>query len=125
MGRRSKERNDQLEYYCQLETDLPEHFTTYRLPEGQEDDKLDTQELEEWLVLSQIATKFVVELNQSVHGDRNTSTLESSNPDMGECWVEGVFTVSVCGFCDDRNDCEEYADEAVLEDAKINDLCSD
>jgi len=76
-------------------------------------------------VLSQIATEFVVELNQSIHGDRNTSTFKPSNPDMSECRVEGVFTISICGFCDDRNYCEENTDEAVLEDTKVDDLYSD
>ena len=76
-------------------------------------------------MLSQVATKFVVELDQSIHGNRNTTTFKSSDPDMGECWIEGVFAVSICGFCDDRDDCEEDADEAVLEDAEIDDLDND
>lgn len=42
---------------------------THRLPEGKENDELDRQDLQEWLVLLDILTGLVIELNQAVHGD--------------------------------------------------------
>lgn len=42
---------------------------TYRLPEGQEDDQLDGEDLQEGLILANVVFNLDVELDQAVHGD--------------------------------------------------------
>lgn len=42
---------------------------TYRLPEGKENDELNRQDLQKGLMLLDVLTGLVVELNQAVHSD--------------------------------------------------------
>ena len=44
---------------------------TYSLPEGEEDDQLDAQHLQEWLVLRQVVLELDVELNDHEHSHRH------------------------------------------------------
>jgi hypothetical protein len=39
------------------------------LPKGKENNKLDRQDLQKWLVLLDILAGLMIELNQAVHGD--------------------------------------------------------
>ena len=59
----------------------------YRLPETEENDQLNTQDLQERSVLGEIVLELQVELNEHEHGDSDRSTLKDHNPDVRECWV--------------------------------------
>lgn len=95
---------------------------TYRLPKAQENDQLDAQQLQERLMRLQIFSQLKVELNQAIHSNRDTSTLEPRHPNMRKRRVERVFAISVCGFRDHRDYREKDTDETVLEDAEVDDL---
>lgn len=47
---------------------------TYRLPEREENDQLDRQNLQEWLILADVILDLNVELDQAVHGDGDCNT---------------------------------------------------
>lgn len=94
----------------------------YRLPKGEEDDELDTDELEAGAVRGKRPFQLDVELNEAVHGDCDGNTLKHESPDMRKRGIVRRLAVATVGLRSDRNDGEEDADEAVLEDAIPCDL---
>lgn len=70
----------------------------------------------------QIVPQFKVKLNQRIHGYAYAQAFKTRDPDVCECRTQGVFAVEVERFGNDGDDCEEDADEAVLEDAEVDDL---
>jgi hypothetical protein len=55
------------------------------LPETEENNKLDAQDLQERSMLSEIVFELQVELDQHEHGDSDRGTLKDHDPDMSEC----------------------------------------
>jgi hypothetical protein len=55
------------------------------LPETEENDELNTQDLQERSVLSEVVFELQVELDQHEHGDSDRGTLKDHDPDMSEC----------------------------------------
>ena len=54
-------------------------YKTYRLPEGQENDQLDCGNLQERLILCHVLAHLDVELNQTVHGNRDCSRFNNKD----------------------------------------------
>ena len=52
---------------------------THGLPKGEEDDKLDGEELEEWALICDILVDLVIELDERVHGKRDGYRLDNSD----------------------------------------------
>ena len=95
---------------------------THGLPETEENDELDTQDLQERPVLGQVSLQLDVELDQAEHGDRHARGFEDFHPDMSKGGREGLLAVEIVELGDDGDDGEEDADEAVLEDAEPDDV---
>jgi hypothetical protein len=55
------------------------------LPEGEENDELDTANLEEWSVVGKVFLQLEVELNQTVHGDCYRKGIDAHDPNMSPC----------------------------------------
>jgi hypothetical protein len=67
-------------------------------------------------VSSDVTLDLDVELDETIHSDRDGSCLNDDNPDMGERRIQGCQTVSFEGLGNDGNDRHEDSNEAVLED---------
>lgn len=79
---------------------------TYSLPEGEENDQLDRQHLQERLVLGQIGLHLNVELDQAEHGDCDRGTFETRDPDVSEGRTQAVLAIAAENLRDDRDDRE-------------------
>lgn len=71
-----------------------------------------------------ISLQLDVELDQAVHGDSDCNRFEKHGPKMGVKWRERVFAQDIVFLGKDRDDREEDADKAVLENGNPDDLCS-
>jgi hypothetical protein len=61
---------------------MQELKTTYRLPEGKENDEFDADDLESRAIRFQRVLELDVKLHKTEHGHRHTGTLETHHPDM-------------------------------------------
>ena len=93
-----------------------------RLPEAEEDHKLDCSDLEKRLVLGNISFDLDVELDKTVHGDCDGACFDDNDPYVGESRIEGFEAVAVEDLCGASNHGHKDSDEAVLEDSDPNDL---
>ena len=101
---------------------IPRRVETHGLPKGKEDDQLDTQHFQEWLVLRQLVLQLEVKLNKAEHRDRNRHGFEDLHPYVRKCGRQAVFAVDVEDLRNDRDDTKQYSDQAVLEDADPDNL---
>ena len=62
------------------------------------------------------------QLNIELNGNCDRSRLKNFNPDMGILRVQRGLAIASSSLGDDRDDCEEYSNEAVLEDCNIDNL---
>lgn len=58
------------------------------LPEAEEDDQLDSQDLQDGFMLSYVGSNLVVELDDAVHGYSDSYTFYDHDPHMGESWIQ-------------------------------------
>lgn len=75
-------------------------------------------------MLGQLGLQLNIELDQAEHCDRDRRALKARHPDMRERRVQAVLAIPVSKFRKHRDDREEDADEAVLEDAYPDNLRS-
>jgi len=61
---------------------------TYILPKREENDKLDADDLEEWLMLGQVGLELKIELNKTVHGDCDRCSFKAQYPDVSKGGAE-------------------------------------
>lgn len=73
-------------------------------------------------MLSEVLFKLNVKLDQAKHSDSDGHGLENLNPDVRVDGRQAVFAVDVEILSQDGDDCEEHADEAVLEDSDPDNL---
>ena len=73
-------------------------------------------------MLSDIVLDLNIELNETVHGNRNCGGFHNHYPYMREGRVERLEAVMVESLRDNSNNGHEYADEAVLENTSPDDL---
>ena len=95
---------------------------SYRLPEYEENHKLDTQYLQKRLVRGQLRLQLHIKLNNAEHGDGHCQGIKCLSPDVSESRAIRRLAVYAPCLSSDRDDGEEDADEAVLEDTDPNDL---
>jgi len=57
------------------------------LPEAEKDDQFDSCDLQQRFVLSDVVLQLYVELDDTEHGDRDCSCLNSHHPNMREDWI--------------------------------------
>lgn len=93
-----------------------------RLPKAEKDHQLNCSDLEKRLVLGNISFDLNVELNETVHGDRDGARFDENDPNVGEGRIEGLEAVSVEDLGRASNNSHEDSDEAVLEDGDPDDL---
>lgn len=93
------------------------------MPEAKKDDKLDAQHLQEWSMWCQIILQLYVELYHTVHGDRDRNGLEACHPDVRITRVLGARAVTALRLSHNRDDCEERANKAILENTDPDNLC--
>lgn len=88
-------------------------------------------------MLGEIMPQLDVKLNQAVHGNTDTASLHHDDlerqlehsgsityPDMRKSWTERIGAVSPNHLSTKSSQGTQYSNEAVLEDAKPNDLLS-
>jgi len=92
------------------------------LPEGEENDQLDTQDFQKRAVWRQIVFQLNIELYETEHGDCDRKSFEGLDPDMRKFRTVRLGTIATDGLRNDGYDRKEYANKAVLEDCKIDDL---
>ena len=92
----------------------------YRLPEREEDDQLNANDLKRRPVLAQLLLELDVELHQAEHSHSNTGTLKTHHPDVSKGRVQRVLAVPPKNFRYHRDDGERHADHTVLEDSSPN-----
>lgn len=92
------------------------------LPETEEDDEFDGHNLEEGFVLGHVLFGLVVELNDAIHGDRDSDTFDNHDPNVGKGWIQGFQTISLKMLSDDGRDGHGDTNEAILEDCDPDDV---
>ena len=95
---------------------------TYTLPETEEDDQFNRQQLQDRLVLTNVTSYLKVELEDTVHGDCDTNRVENLHPDMAKGRVQAGVAVPPSCLRDERDECKEDANETVLEYAYPHDV---
>jgi hypothetical protein len=96
---------------------------TYILPEREENDELDADDFEERLVLGQVCLELEIELDETVHGDCDRCSFKAQYPNVSKGWAERRLAVTVQKLGEHGHEGKNYADETVLVDTHVYDLC--
>ena len=75
-----------------------QRWETNILPEREEDDQLDAQQLHERLVLFDLVPDLEIELEDAVHGKGHAEALEDLDPNVRKSRVQRVLTEPVGGL---------------------------
>lgn len=109
------------------------------LPEREENDQFDGENLQEGPVMGKVEPKLDVELNKAVHGNGHRSTLDNKNlillvrkerngrradayPDVSKHGRVGGLAVFAKILCDNGSDGHSHAYKAVLVDTRPDDI---
>lgn len=92
------------------------------LPETEEDDQFDSNNLQNGFMLSYVLFDLEVKLNDAVHGHTDSDTLYDHDPDMCKRWIQRFQTVYSEMLCDDCRDGHGNTNEAVLEHSNPDDI---
>ncbi len=84
------------------------------MPEGEEDDRLDGEELEDGLVWVDEFAHRHIELDEAVHGHCDGDTDEHCAPNMREPWHPAMQTVIAKVFRAHGNECAKGSNDGVL-----------
>lgn len=74
-------------------------------------------------MVGQVVPKLEIELNQAVHGDCDGGSFKAQNPDVSKGRAERGLAITVEELSAHGHEGKDDADEAVLVDTNVYDLC--